>query len=152
MLDARLFCCSNCADFDLCAACEAKPHNHFDDHVFLKIVRPVRLAGRTSGGKFVPLLAHNLYARESEQLRKQMEKLKVYDSESSASPLKTKKVEKLRKKAEKLSTKHERIRCKEERLKRRIEQEREPLQKKEKLALPQYHTPEYEYMLLLKSL
>lgn len=52
----------NCADYDLCAACEAKGGIHDDTHVFIKIVRPARNAGRKNGvGKMRPLLRDNVY-------------------------------------------------------------------------------------------
>jgi hypothetical protein len=35
--------CANCADYDLCETCEAKGGVHNPDHVFLKIVRPIRV-------------------------------------------------------------------------------------------------------------
>jgi hypothetical protein len=48
--------CANCADYDLCEACEAKSGVHNPDHVFLKIVRPVRVHLRQ------PAIPQNLYA------------------------------------------------------------------------------------------
>ena len=142
--------CRNCADFDLCSSCEATSHGHNDDHVFIKIIRPVALAGRRADGKLMPLLVNNLYKEEEEQLSKRLEKCSLDEREHVWASFKSgykqaKKMEKLRRKAEKLSQKTERIRSKEEKLKRRFEQERDlPLlqKKKEKLSLPQYHPPE----------
>jgi len=61
--------CGNCEDYDLCAACEAKEGLHDETHVFLKIVKPARNAGRKGGkGRMRPLLKENIYTfQESEK-------------------------------------------------------------------------------------
>ena len=62
-------CVSNCADFDLCERCQGLEHGHDDDHILLKIRRPLFSAGRHRDGKCRPLLARNLYKYEQRNLR-----------------------------------------------------------------------------------
>ncbi|ELU01274.1 hypothetical protein CAPTEDRAFT_224314 [Capitella teleta] len=53
--------CGNCADFDLCEECERHAELHHNpSHVFLKIRRPVALAGH-EGQQKAPLLPFNVF-------------------------------------------------------------------------------------------
>uniref|UniRef100_X2A592 ZZ-type domain-containing protein n=1 Tax=Capitella teleta TaxID=283909 RepID=X2A592_CAPTE len=53
--------CGNCADFDLCEECERHAEMHHNpSHVFLKIRRPVALAGH-EGQQKAPLLPFNVF-------------------------------------------------------------------------------------------
>ena len=56
------FSSSNCVDYDLCESCEENSQFlHYDDHVFLKMRRPLQYAGLNRKGKRKPLLKRNIY-------------------------------------------------------------------------------------------
>ena len=55
---------SNCNDYDLCEDCEAVEGEHDPTHVFVKLRKPAKNAGRKNGrGKMVPLLKENIYEK-----------------------------------------------------------------------------------------
>lgn len=59
-------CSRSCADYDLCEFCESQEGIHQEDHLFLKVRRPLSRLGMNKKGKMKPLLKKNVYSKASE--------------------------------------------------------------------------------------
>ncbi|XP_064597849.1 next to BRCA1 gene 1 protein-like [Liolophura sinensis] len=129
--------CGNCADYDLCEACETQDGIHTPEHVFIKLRRPWAGVGKVEGEQ-VPLLRCLVYQPCEETWVPEGEEMLT---EAQAHPRWERFKEKVARMQEKIKRKEEKrlekFKRKEEKLKRRLEHERSLPVKREKLDIPQ---------------